>query len=374
MRLSVAALALGAACFLSAVRPAGAAETMTLEGAVREALAGNPDLRAARQTIGMARGRLRQAGLWPNPELEFDGRDDFLFGGEGERGISGGFVQRFPISRRLGKARAVARVDIAMAEAELRDAERNLIATSAGCLPAPRAPAQGHGQTKIRRRVARVRRRKRLSVAETSEVTNLLVVEASAAPGRVVLTSSGESGESLAELWARDPVRQVERSEANHAPPRTAGVRGAVQATVVVQRRSSDAAPPGFREGGEMGLERGLSYREGRSSPSGSGSGRSRAVGSGCVTVPSLDRRQARRGAGLAGRAGALAAAGSEPEETEPPGSGSMHGRRGALLPGRILASDQASAPAGRPTGSSASRGLPRPGSTQTPPETTTMC
>jgi len=105
MRLSVAAVALGAACWLGGVPIVRASETITIDGAVREALANNPDLLAARHAIDMARGRLRQAGLWPNPDLELEGSDDFLFSREGERGFSSGFAQRFPIARRLGKAK-----------------------------------------------------------------------------------------------------------------------------------------------------------------------------------------------------------------------------------------------------------------------------
>lgn len=101
--------------------------TLTPDTAVREALAQNRDLRAAQFTIEMARGRLRQAGLWSNPEIEFEGSDDFLFNSEGERGLSTGFEQRFPVAGRLGRAKDVARIDIALAESELRDAQRRLI-------------------------------------------------------------------------------------------------------------------------------------------------------------------------------------------------------------------------------------------------------
>ncbi len=74
---------------------------LTAEQAVREALAANRDLQAARQTIAIARGRLLQAGRLSNPEFEMSGRDDFAFRDEGERGYGVGFAQSFPITRRL---------------------------------------------------------------------------------------------------------------------------------------------------------------------------------------------------------------------------------------------------------------------------------
>lgn len=216
MRLSVAALALGAACFLSGVHTAGAAETMTLEGAVREALAENPDLSAARHAIDMARGRLRQSGLWPNPEIELDGKDDFLFGGDGERGVSSGFVQRFPIARRLGKAKDVARVDIALAEAELLDAERNLIGEVSRLVYRLRVlERKALVQDEVIRTAESLASvaRKRLSVAEASEVdVNLFEVEAERLrQERIVLDVERRKAESrLAELLGRDPDSLVD--------------------------------------------------------------------------------------------------------------------------------------------------------------------
>lgn len=114
------------ACFLFivSVTPASA---ITLEDAVRAALANNLDLRAARYEVEKARGRLIQAGLWPNPTVEFGGRTDRLGNGEGERNFSAGFVQAFPITGRLKFAKEVSRVDVAQAIVEIRNRERLLI-------------------------------------------------------------------------------------------------------------------------------------------------------------------------------------------------------------------------------------------------------
>ena len=99
---------------------------LTPEIAVSTALSGNRDLIAARFAIRQAEGRLKQAGLWPNPEFELSQQNDHPIANEGEYNFSTGFKQRFPITGRLTKAKAVARVDVAMAMAEVRNQERLL--------------------------------------------------------------------------------------------------------------------------------------------------------------------------------------------------------------------------------------------------------
>ena len=111
-----------AACVLSS-----SAQAVTLDDAVRAALAGNLDLRAAKYEVEKARGRLIQAGLWPNPSVEFGLRTDRLGNNEGERTVSAGFVQAFPITGRLKFAKQVSRVDVAQAMVEIRNRERLLI-------------------------------------------------------------------------------------------------------------------------------------------------------------------------------------------------------------------------------------------------------
>ena len=100
---------------------------MTLDDAVRTSLAGNLDLRAAKYEVEKARGRLIQAGLWPNPSLEIGGRTDRAFSNEGERTLSVGFAQAFPITGRLKFAKQASRVDVAQAMVEIRNRERLLI-------------------------------------------------------------------------------------------------------------------------------------------------------------------------------------------------------------------------------------------------------
>jgi cobalt-zinc-cadmium efflux system outer membrane protein len=113
---------IAAMCVLSS-----AAQAVTLDDAVRAALAGNLDLRAAKYEVEKARGRLIQAGLWPNPSVEFGFRSDRIGNNEGERTVSAGFVQAFPITGRLKFAKQVSRVDVAQAMVEIRNRERLLI-------------------------------------------------------------------------------------------------------------------------------------------------------------------------------------------------------------------------------------------------------
>lgn len=111
------------AVFTAAAEPSA---RFTPESAVAAALENNRDLAAARYAVRQAEGRLKQAGLWLNPEFELGGQNDAAFANEGEYNLSTGFRQRFPITGRLSKARAVARVDVAQAVAEVRNQERLL--------------------------------------------------------------------------------------------------------------------------------------------------------------------------------------------------------------------------------------------------------
>ena len=100
--------------------------------AVREALAGNRDLQAALLAIDVARGRLVQSGRLSNPEIGVAGFDDFAFQDEGERSQSVVLAQSFPVTSRLARERDVARSDVAIAEAEVREFVRALIADTLG--------------------------------------------------------------------------------------------------------------------------------------------------------------------------------------------------------------------------------------------------
>lgn len=118
--LMVAAVALTVTC-------ARAQQSLTLDAAVESALANNRELAAARVRVEEAKARLVQAGQWPNPELELEGRFDSAFNNEGEHGFAAGVNQPFSVSGRIGAQKGVARVDIERTFAEVADLERRVV-------------------------------------------------------------------------------------------------------------------------------------------------------------------------------------------------------------------------------------------------------
>ena len=101
---------------------------ISLESTVQTALANNRELQAARFAVSKAKGRLAQAGKWPNPELELSGMSDVVFRNEGAGAFTVGLAQTFPLTARLSLARESARVDVLRALREIRNRERLLIA------------------------------------------------------------------------------------------------------------------------------------------------------------------------------------------------------------------------------------------------------
>lgn len=101
-------------------------DALTLHQLITLTQRDNKDLLAARYAIEIGRARLVQAGALPNPRLDLAVRSDFLFKNEGEYGRSIGISQQFPIAGRLLRQKDVARVDIALAQAEVAEAERRL--------------------------------------------------------------------------------------------------------------------------------------------------------------------------------------------------------------------------------------------------------
>jgi len=114
-------------CTLLLIPAALLAESLDFGQAQNTALLNNPATRAAYHSIAQARGRLLQAGLWPNPEIDLAYRSDVIFGGEGQDRAAAALMQRLPWGGRLARARTVSRVEVAIALAEVRDEERKLI-------------------------------------------------------------------------------------------------------------------------------------------------------------------------------------------------------------------------------------------------------
>ena len=120
--------------------PAGSAVRLyydPLQGAsstdlVRRALASNGELAAARLDIERARARLRQAGLRPNPTLDFEQTTGRLTGSAGESETSVGVSVPLELGGQRRRRVEVARVELEAAEAEVADRERRLAAEVLG--------------------------------------------------------------------------------------------------------------------------------------------------------------------------------------------------------------------------------------------------
>ncbi|AFS52895.1 hypothetical protein BOX24_04770 [Leptospirillum ferriphilum] len=104
------------------------ATAMTLEQAIRSAVQNNKDLQAAQYVVKIARARLMQAGLLPNPRLSFSGYDAIFTNEPDEYELGAGFTQKFPVAGRIARQKDVARMDVARAQEEIRNAKLKLSA------------------------------------------------------------------------------------------------------------------------------------------------------------------------------------------------------------------------------------------------------
>lgn len=93
---------------------------------VRRALASNGELAAARLEIDRARGRLRQAGLRPNPTLDFEQTTGRFTGATGESETSVGLAVPLEFGGKRRKRIELAQAEFEAIEAEVGDRERRL--------------------------------------------------------------------------------------------------------------------------------------------------------------------------------------------------------------------------------------------------------
>lgn len=126
--MSFRSLVLAGALIAAASAPlATAAESLSLDDAVRRALAHNRDLIAVGVGPEAARGRVDQATLKPNPALEGGMQSDLVTGNTGARKFDLGLAQAIPLGNRLHEAQSIARVDVALASAEFADRQRRVV-------------------------------------------------------------------------------------------------------------------------------------------------------------------------------------------------------------------------------------------------------
>lgn len=101
-------------------------QTLTIDQAVDIALKENRGLAAARIQVREAMGRSKQAGLYPNPELESSSRIDNIFANEGDRNFSSGINQPIPLSGRIGAQKEVANLNVDLTLSDIANLERLL--------------------------------------------------------------------------------------------------------------------------------------------------------------------------------------------------------------------------------------------------------
>src|SRR5206468_4014580 len=115
-------LLLVAALAATGVAQAQPGSELTVDEVVARALADNPDLRAARAEIDAAIGRLRQAGLRPNPMLELGGQKAL----SSDNNLTVGVSVPLDLNGRKEGRVGVAEREVELKRAQVRDRERKL--------------------------------------------------------------------------------------------------------------------------------------------------------------------------------------------------------------------------------------------------------
>jgi outer membrane protein, heavy metal efflux system len=121
-----------AAAELPIVSSATAAYRDPVQGAsssdlVRRALDSNGELIAVRLDVERARARLRQAGLRPNPTVDFEQSTERPTGSGTDRATTIGFALPLELGGKRAKRVDLARVELEAAEADVADRERRLV-------------------------------------------------------------------------------------------------------------------------------------------------------------------------------------------------------------------------------------------------------
>src|SRR5712692_10943966 len=115
-------LAGGPAAFAQSPQAPG---RLTVDQVVERAITDNPELRAMRTDVDAARGRLRQAGLRPNPMLELGGQQNVA---GPDNNVNVGLNIPLDLNGRKEGRVGVAEREMDMKQAQVSDRERRLIA------------------------------------------------------------------------------------------------------------------------------------------------------------------------------------------------------------------------------------------------------
>jgi cobalt-zinc-cadmium efflux system outer membrane protein len=152
---------------LAGQEPAPAGPAITLADIERMATENNPTLAQAEAAIRAAQGRRRQAGLFPNPTVGYQG-EEFAFRAFNEKSEHFFFVeQTIPLGGKLRKGRLVFEQEVARAEAEAA-AQKQRVLNTVRMLYFEALGAQQ--RVELRRELARIARE---AVAITAELFNV---------------------------------------------------------------------------------------------------------------------------------------------------------------------------------------------------------
>jgi cobalt-zinc-cadmium efflux system outer membrane protein len=114
-------------CFFGAASVASAQlPSLSLDDAIRLAWANDPAVAALALTPELAKAREAQAGIRPNPEVEFTAASLTPLRNESEWALGVGVSQRLPRRERIEQARAVARLGGESAALHLREQRRRI--------------------------------------------------------------------------------------------------------------------------------------------------------------------------------------------------------------------------------------------------------
>lgn len=98
----------------------------SLQQLVEQALRRNPDLLAARQRLAEAQGLLRQAGIRPNPAIDFSVANGDVMASRGERQFEVGYSHIFELGGKRTRRVDVAQIAATLAGLDVANQERQL--------------------------------------------------------------------------------------------------------------------------------------------------------------------------------------------------------------------------------------------------------
>ncbi len=229
---------------------------------VRRALASNGEMAAARLEIERARSRLKQAGLRPNPTIDFEQTTGRVTGSAGEGETSVGVSLPLELGGQRGRRIELAQAELEAVEAEVADHERRLsgevLTTYAEALAALRELEITEGLTELDVKTVEVVQA-RVNEGETAPIElNLLRAEVERLRSRRALVEGRLRAsllrlKSLAGIATDEPLRLREEIQTPGLPQPPASLEAAIDIALRTRpdlrlaRLTEEVAQAGFR-------------------------------------------------------------------------------------------------------------------------------